>query len=264
MNFWEAIIFGIVQGIGEFLPISSSAHLIATSSILDGSAMPLAVNVALHLGTVGAVLIYFWSDWAYMLVQFFKKVRGEPADNDAVRTLVLLALGTIPAGIIGLAFKSIIETHLHSPLVIVLPLALVGIALYVVDKKAKVASNVSQLSLGNVLLVGVMQALALIPGVSRSGSTIIGARLVGLGREEAARFSFLLGTPIMLGAALLELPNIAVAIKEPNFVIAVVASFLTGCFAIKFLLGYLKRHGFGVFAVYRVILAGGVLYLFWP
>ncbi len=262
MGFWEAIVLGVVQGIGEFLPISSSAHLIVASHFLNGVTIPLASEVALHMGTLGAVLIYFWRDWLSMLDNLVKFLTRKEADSNSLKLFGFLVLGSVPAAIFGGACKHWIENNLHHPLVTVLPLAVVGILLYLIDKGVQRKDDISSLNTRKVLFIGMMQALALIPGVSRSGATIIGGRLSGIDREGAARFSFLLGTPAMFGAALLEFSDIKLAIHEPNFAMAVAVSFVSGCLAIKFFLNFLRRYGFGVFAVYRVLLAASVLSVF--
>lgn len=252
----EAAILGVVQGLSEFLPISSSAHLIFISEWLGGRVLPLSLNIAMHMGTLLAVLMYFWRDWWFLFSGSVKRrVSGLASDPNADRLLINLFIGSIPAGVIGILFKDDIEHHLHHPLVLVAPLSLVGVALYLIDIKTKGSRQFKSLSRKQALQIGCFQALALIPGVSRSGSTIIGGLLSGMGREEAARFSFLLGAPAMLGAFLLEMDQILQVADQPEFIIGVTSSFLTGCLAIKFFLRFLARFGFLFFAVYRVVLA---------
>ena len=255
MDIVTASILGLIQGIGEFLPISSSAHLIIASNFMNGKSIPLPFMVALHLGTLGAVLIYFWRDWLSIGTNVILKVSGKPYDQNAVKLFQMLIIGSIPAGIFGVLFKKFIEEHLHHPLVVVAPLIVVGIILYLIDKKWKGDLSVSSLDFKNALFIGFMQSFALLPGVSRSGATIIGGLLLGMSRPEAARFSFLLGTPLMIGAGLLEIKGIAESGSDPAFIIGVLVSFVSGCISIKFLLAYLKRFGFGVFAIYRIAIA---------
>jgi undecaprenyl-diphosphatase len=259
----ESVLLGIVQGLAEFLPISSSAHLIVVSEAMGGETLPLAFNVALHMGTLVAVLIYFWRDWygllkGVILDPVLRKTRHPASEHLAL----CLFIGSLPAGIIGLSFKDQIETYLHHPLVLCLPLILVGILLVWVDRRTNGQNSYSGLSLKVAFFIGVAQACALIPGVSRSGSTIIGGLWSGLSREEAAKFSFLLGTPAMLGAFLLELDSIFKVLSQPEFLVGVFASFLTGCLAINIFLKFLRRFGFGAFAIYRAILAVGIYFWF--
>lgn len=263
MGIIESIILGVVQGIAEFLPISSSAHLIVLSKAMGGKALPLALNVALHLGTVLAVLAYFWRDWWFLFRGIFvdplaKGQRNREAENLALNIVV----GSIPAGLIGLTLKEQIETYLHNPLVICGPLAIVGILLFWFDKKSKGKASYNDLTWKTAILIGVAQAFALIPGVSRSGSTILGGLWSGLSRESAAKYSFLLGTPAMLGAFALEMGQVLELLAQPIFFIGVLTSFLTGCAAIGLFFKYLRRFGLGIFAIYRTLLALGIFFWF--
>lgn len=263
MELFEIIILGVVQGLAEFLPISSSAHLILVSSAFGTEALPLSANIALHLGTLLAVLLYFWRDWFAILSGLFRKVSGGD-DQGAVFRLQALIIGSIPAGIIGLGFKSQIEEYLHHPLAAVAPLAVFGVIIWWGDRRFPREKSWSSINLKQAFVIGIFQSLALIPGVSRSGSTILGGRIFGLKRDEAARFSFLLGTPAMLAASMLEMKDILALSADGSFFIGILASFVTGCLTIKFFLSFLKRFGFGGFAIYRVILAVVTAVAFWP
>jgi len=255
----HAIILGILQGIAEFLPISSSAHLIVASSALGGRTMPLTMTVALHLGTLGAVLVYFWRDWLNLaqalLARLFKGKKSFESD----RLFPGLILGSIPAAFFGLMWEDQIETYFHNPLSVVLPIALVGIGLWLVDKKSPSTRSIKDISWLDAFLIGIGQACALIPGFSRSGSTILTARLLKIRREDAARYSFLLGTPAMGGAALLEAKKILALAADPALYIAIATSLVTGCLCIGFLLRFLRRFGFFAFAVYRLAFAIAVV-----
>lgn len=250
-----AIILGVVQGISEFLPVSSSGHLILISYFFEGKPLSMALNIALHLGTVCAVLLYFWKDWLRIITALLGRIAGKGATFESDVLFPSLIIGSIPAGLIGFLFKDQIESIFHNPLSICLPLAVVGFLLWYVDKKAPITKTIRSLTIRDAFIIGVTQAFALIPGTSRSGSTIIGGRLLGLNREEAAKFSFLLGTPAMAGAALLESEQLIHSFGSPEFYIGFLASFVTGCFAIRGLLKLLKYYGFLGFMIYRIALA---------
>jgi undecaprenyl-diphosphatase len=251
-----AAILGVVQGATEFLPVSSSAHLIIVSWFMSGKPLPLALNVALHIGTASAVLIYFWRDWSNLtrdvLMRIFRRQRSFGADVLAPG----LVLGSIPAAVIGLLWADLIEEKLHHPIMVIVPLALVGYLLWKVDKTAKSHRNLTDLRITDAILIGIAQASALFPGVSRSGATILCGRWLGLAREDAARFSFLLGAPAIVGAALLKYKEILNHLTDPVFLLGVASSALTGCLAISFLLKFLRRFGFMSFMIYRFLLAG--------
>lgn len=250
-----AIILGAVQGVTEFLPVSSSAHLIIVSWFYSGKTLPLSLNVALHIGTLVAVLIYFKKDWLAIIRSVFVFVQKKEKNFENQVLLPGLILGTIPAGVIGLLWKDQIESIFHNPGFVVYPLAIVGVLLWYIDAKVGVSRSLRSLSLKDAILVGVAQACALIPGTSRSGATILGARLLGFDRESAARFSFLLGTPAMLGAAILEAGDIAKSLDDPVFYIGFISAVLVGIASIHFLIEFVKRFGLAAFAIYRVILA---------
>ncbi|NRA64455.1 MAG: undecaprenyl-diphosphatase UppP [Pseudobacteriovorax sp.] len=258
MEFFDwiyAVVLGVVQGVSEFLPISSSAHLIAVSWLFNGVALPLTLNIGLHLGTVCAVLFYFRLDWVRIIRAFFDFGRTESYRFEFRCLIPGLIVGTIPAGVIGLLFKDDIEAIFHNPSSLIAPLAIIGIVLWLVDAKSPSKRTLSSLTVRDALIVGVFQACALIPGTSRSGATITGARFLGLSREDAARFSFLLGTPAMLGAAVLESSNILDSLSNPVFYIGFVVSAVTGIITIHYLLKFVKHFGFLVFAIYRILIA---------
>ena len=248
----EAIIIGALQGVTEFLPVSSSAHLILYSYFTKGDPLPLSYNVALHFGTALALLVYFSSDWIKLLSSFFKTRKDSYQDRQIFFKLVV---SSIPAGFLGFAFKHLIEKYLHSPKVLVLPLFFFGILLWLVDKYKTQTKKSLDLSYGEAFLIGLGQSLALIPGTSRSCASILTARLCGLERKEAIRFSFLMGTPIMLAAALLHISDFCEALSDPVFYTGLVSSFVVGLLSIYFFLRFFARFGFFSFALYRIILA---------
>lgn len=251
----QAVILGIVQGIGEFLPISSSGHLIIVSWLMSGKTLPLTLNIALHVGTLLAVVVYFWREWIIILRSLLARVTQGTTSYETSVLLPGILIGSIPAGIIGVLWNEKIEEYFHNPISVCAPLAIVGIALWQVDKRWPSVKNAQNLTLLDCALIGIGQACALLPGVSRSGATILTGRLRGIDRESAARFSFMLGTPAMGGAAILKYKELIASAGDPIFIIGTIVSFFTGLLAIGFLLRFLKRFGFGVFAAYRALLA---------
>jgi undecaprenyl-diphosphatase len=249
------IVLGLVQGITELLPVSSSAHLIVVSEIMSGQPLPLALNVALHMGSVLAVLAYFYQDWLAMGRAVVRRVASGTRSFGSDILLPALILGSIPAGVIGLKFHKIIEEKLHHPVIVIIPLALVGVLLWWSDKFRPANRTLDQLTIKDGVVIGIGQAFSLIPGFSRSGSTIIAGRLLGFARPDAARFSFLLGTPAMFGAALLELRDIMAYLSDPILYAGTLVSFASGCVAIAFLMKFVRNNGFFWFMVYRVALA---------
>lgn len=267
MLWFIAVILGIVQGIGEFLPISSSAHLIIVrwlfnwESIIQqaGGNIDIALDVSLHLGTLVAVLIYFFQDWLELardgLTKGLRTKQG--------KMFWYLVSATIPGGTVGLILESKIEDIFRSqPLIIAGGLAIMGVILYYVDKKFDEKTSLDKITFKQAFLIGTSQALALIPGVSRSGITMTTGRLLGFTREAAAKFSFLLATPIIAGAALKHTPDIIHHIASPLFLVGTVISALVGLFSIGFLLKYLQRNNFAIFAIYRLVLAALIVIVY--
>lgn len=258
-----AILLGIVQGITEFLPVSSSGHLIIFSWFLNGEPIPMELNVALHFGTVLSVLVFFYKDWLRIIYGNYSFIIKKQTKAKKYNHLLLcLFIGSIPAGILGITFKKSIENIFHNPQAVIFPLALVGFLLWWADKTSISRKNMFDLSKRDALLVGVAQALALVPGVSRSGATIMAGRFLKLSRQEAAKFSFLLGTPAMLGALILHMNDLIISIQKPLFYLGIIISFISGIFAIKWLLIIIERYGFLPFALYRFLLSLIITYLF--
>jgi len=260
MLWFIAIVLGIVQGLGEFLPISSSAHLILArwffgwDSIIKnaGPNIDIALDVALHVGTLVAVLIYFFKDWLEITISGFT----QGLKTREGKMFWYLVAATIPGGVAGLLLESKIEAIFRSaPLVIAAGLTAMGIILYFVDKCYLQRITFEKITFKQAFLIGCSQALALIPGVSRSGITMTTARMMGFTREAAAKFSFLLATPIIAGAALKHAPDIIHHIFDPLFLVGTITSAIVGLFCISFLLKYLQKNNFAIFAIYRIVLA---------
>lgn len=253
MTVIHALILGIVQGLGEFLPISSSAHLVLVPWLFRWEDPGLTFDVALHMGTLFAVVLYFWKDW----VKLFKAALRPGPSNDK-RIFWYLVVATIPGALFGLALEKKAETVFRSPLLIGIMLIVMGALLYLADKKREIRT-LNTMTLKEAILIGLSQALAIIPGVSRSGSTMTTARFFTLTREEAARFSFLMSTPIILGAGVLKLRHLTMASINLPFSVGVITSFVVGISSISFLLKYLKSNNFGLFVAYRFIIGAIVI-----
>ncbi len=252
LSSFKALILGVIQGITEFLPISSSAHLLLFSNLLnEGKPLPLFYNVALHFGTALAILFYFRKDWVKML----KSLKSYPSQNKNQKLLFNLIIGSIPAAVIGLSLKDFIEATFHNTLSIILPLGIVGILLWLTDYLHRGRKDLYKLTGLQALLIGLGQTCALIPGVSRSASTIIACRLLNLTKMDAARFSFLLGTPVMMGAALLHVKDFYLNLNNPGLYVGFFSSFFVGLASIHFFLKLISRFGFFAFALYRVALS---------
>jgi len=256
MSFGQAVALGIIQGLTEFLPISSSAHLFVVPTLLGWPYAGVAFDVALHWGTLIALLVAFWRDWWRLLRDLFGP---DPATQAAARrTWLQLAVASVPAAIAGLLFRDVIETQLRWLPLQAVTLSVFGFLLWWVDRVAPTRSEHTP-GWGAALLVGCAQAIALVPGVSRSGITITAGRASGLSRVAAARFSFLLATPITFGAGLLELKHFRDAASTHLLLAGMVTSAVVGILAIRGLLYWLGRAGFGAFFAYRVAFAVLVL-----
>lgn len=261
MTIFQAIILGIVQGLGEFLPISSSAHLILVPWFFGWKPSGLAFDLALHLGTLIAVTIYFWRDLLNLAVEGLTKGTRTPTGRLAWG----IVLGTIPGVIFGFLMEDPVESFFRqNVLSISLLLALMGAILYIVDRRGSKRIDMEQVRLMDVVWIGVAQAFAIIPGVSRSGATITAALMLGLKRETAAKVSFLLGWPIIFGSAVLVLKDLEPAMLTTAFFTGIAAAAISGYAVIAFLLEYLRRGTFLVFAWYRAAVAvlGIALYFF--
>ena len=259
---------GIVQGLTEFLPVSSSGHLIIVPFLFgwrDPFIDSLAFSVMLHIGTLLALLIYFWADWFRLVPAGLAAVRDRSLRRDPDRRLAwLLLASTIPAAIVGFLFNDIIETSVREPGLVALMLVIGGAILWLADRRGGRAKGVADVSFPVAIGIGAAQALALVPGISRSGISISAARFAGLDREAAARFSFLMATPVTAGAALFELRKVVagesgVDVSVEPLVVGMVAAFISGMLAIGVLLRYVRTRSLDVFVGYRLVLAGVVL-----
>jgi len=248
MTVFEAFIYGLIQGVTEYLPVSSSAHLILTPYLIGVEDPGLAFDVFLHLGTLFSTLIYFWKDWKKLLIT-----------RDSEIPLSYIIYGTFPALIFGALFHKWISTSLRGTSVIIITLIIGGVLLYLVDILKDQKKTAKDITLKDALIIGTIQALALIPGMSRSGVTITGGRLLGLTRETAARFSFLLSAPVTLAATVFMLRKweelIYGNVGMTALIVGCLSSFVFGMIAIGSLLVIVRKFSYLSFALYRVILA---------
>ena len=261
MKILETIILGIIQGIAEFLPISSSAHLIifrdvfGVGSFISGD-MELSFDIALHFGTFMAILVYFIKDFWQMVIKGFTK----GVKDDKGKMLWMIVVATIPAAIMGVLFEEKIEEVVRTKYwLIAICLAIMGIIIKYTDKLSKDTRGFKDMKFKDAILIGCAQVCALIPGFSRSGTTISMARLLKINRSDAAKFSFYLSAPVVLGAVAIKFLKgemLSLISAEPvTFIIGVVISFVSGLLCIRFLLNYIKKHDYNIFMWYRLILA---------
>jgi undecaprenyl-diphosphatase len=252
----QAVILGLAQGLGEFLPISSSAHLVLIPWLLRWTDPGLTFDVALHVGTLVAVVLYFWKDWWQLIIKGFTDVRSVKG-----RLFWYLVVATVPGAIAGFLLEKKAETLFRSPLLIAIMLILMGIFLYWSDHRSSKNIEMNNITFRTSLLIGISQALAIIPGVSRSGITMTTGLMMGLNREGAARFSFLLSTPIIFGAAMVKLPGVISnsSVITADFMIGMAVSCMTGIASIGFLLRYVQTKDFLPFAWYRFALGALVI-----
>jgi undecaprenyl-diphosphatase len=262
---WQALVLGIVQGLTELLPISSSGHLILVPWLADWRYLEThdefnqTFDVALHFGTLVAVGAYFRADIARLAVAWLRSVRRRRVEGPDERLAWVVAIATVPAAVVGAAGGGLIADHLGEPWQIAIFLAVFGVVLWVADRGPE-RRGLTDVRFGEALAIGFAQALALAPGVSRSGITISAARFLGLDRDSAARLSFLLLVPIVLGATLLEgVTNVLLGDLPAGwggpFLVGVLAAAASGLVAIDLLLGYVRRHDYSVFVLYRLAVA---------
>ena len=273
MPLYQVIILAIVQGFTEFLPVSSTAHLFLTSWLLGWKPETLEFDIALHVGTLAAVLVYFFKDWLQIAAQGLGMDYGRDLQLGQNRALLwLIAIGSLPVGVAGLAFGKHAETTWRNPVVMALMLIGVGLVMWVADRRPMKKRDLASINVADAGVIGLSQALALVPGTSRSGITITTGLFRGMDREAAARFSFLLSTPAIAAAAakalydLIKQGGLTPDMRLP-FVVGVVVSGLTGWLVIAWFLRYLRHRSLAFFVYYRIIFGIIVLALAfyrWP
>ncbi|MGQ0538340.1 MAG: undecaprenyl-diphosphate phosphatase [Gemmatimonadaceae bacterium] len=262
MTVFQALVLGVLQGLAEFLPISSSAHLALAPWAFGWRDPGLAFDVALHLGTLVAVLWYFRRDWLALGRSALGMLRQRAISTADDWRVVFLVVGTIPGAIAGLLVEDVAATSWRAPALIAVLLMLMGAVLWAADRYASATRPLHGMGWRDALLIGIAQSFALVPGVSRSGATMTAARLLKFDRRSAAVFSFLLSMPITAAAAVIKVPEaLAGGGSSAPLVAGVLAAALSSWLAIAVLLRYLARHSFGIFALYRFTLGAAVLAL---
>ena len=267
MTILQAMILGVIQGLTEFLPVSSSGHLVLAQSLLGLSDVPVAFDVALHLGTALAVVIFYAHDIGSLIAGFFvglsRLVQHRPWNSvwaePSFREATLLLIATIPTGLMGVLLSGVVDQLFASMLSVGVGWLITGVVLWLVDRLGH--GGTSRMGVSQALIVGVAQGVAIAPGVSRSGLTIAGALVAGLSREAAARFSFLVALPAIIGAAVLEIPSSSGHIFLVPTLVGAALSTLSGYVAVGWLLRVLQRGSLKPFAIYVVIL--GLLVMGW-
>lgn len=266
MIYINAIIFGIVQGITEFLPVSSSGHLLILHEFINlPTKNEVFFDVALHLATLFAIVYFFRKEAWLLLSAWIKSLGGEKSAYGRLSWFIIL--GTIPAALAGWLFEDYIETVLRSPWVVIFMLAFIGALFVIFEKYSSRTKEYIALNARQAFAIGCAQALALIPGTSRSGITIIAGLGAGLQREAAIRFSFLLSIPVIAGAGVKKIPQLFDAGLGGNelavLAVAFISAFLTALLTIKYFLRYAQGHSLNIFAIYRFILAAVLAVYFW-
>jgi undecaprenyl-diphosphatase len=264
----QALVMGVVQGLTEFLPVSSSGHLILVPYLLgwhDPFIDSLAFSVMLHIATLLALLLYFRADWLRLIPAGLSAIRDRSLAGDPDRRLAwLLAVSTVPAILAGILLNDRIETRFREPRLVALTLVLGAAILWVADRTSSRSKGVEDVSFGGAFGIGVAQALALVPGISRAGISISAGLFLGLNREAAARFSFLMATPVIAGAGLWELRKLVtgeagVEVPLAPLLVGMIGALVAGIAAISVLLRYLRTHPTTVFVAYRLALAAVVV-----
>ncbi len=258
MTYAQAVLLGLVQGLGEFLPISSSAHLIITPWLFGFPDPGLTFDVALHFGTLFALVAYFWRDWFDILSGAFKALFKKSSsksflENYELKLLVFLALASVPAAIAGVLLEKFAESTLRNPLIIAFDMIFLGLFLFWADRGDQGPTDLKGMTLKKSLAIGFSQALALAPGVSRSGVTMTTGLFLGLNRVTAARFSFLLAAPITFGACLMKAKHFIQGGVDGPAIVGILVSALSGFLSIKYLLKYVQFKNYRPFVYYRVV-----------
>jgi undecaprenyl-diphosphatase len=260
MTPFQAVALGIIQGLTEFLPISSSAHLALAPWLFGWEDPGLAFDVALHFGTLLAVLWYFRTEWATLLRAAFGIITSGRIETPEKRRVIYLIIATIPGAIGGYLLQEQAETTFRSPQLIGITLIVMGIVLWLVDKVVDQRRVLGEMRWIDALLIGLSQVVALLPGVSRSGATMTTSRGLRFDRESAAEFSFLMSMPIIVAAIVMEGPKaLSVAGLTNEMMSGVAASAISGWLAISVLMRYVSRHSYGIFAFYRIVFGLWVL-----
>jgi undecaprenyl-diphosphatase len=264
LDLLQSIILGAIQGITEFFPVSSTAHLVLLPWFFSWTDQGLPFNVALHMGSLIAIIYYFWRDWILIIKEFLQSVlKGSFEGRPNGKTGLYLVIATVPGALAGLLFEEYAAGLLRHPLSIAFSLSFFGVILYFSDRVSKKNKTVGEMNIVDCIIIGLSQALAIIPGVSRTGITITGAMFRNLNREEAAKFSFLLGAPLIAGAGVFEARHLEYsAVMSVPFIAGVLASAVFAFLAIKYLLRFVRKSSYTVFVIYRLGLAVLIVFLY--
>jgi len=258
LTLWHAAVLGTLQGLAEFLPISSSAHLSLAPWAFGWTTPGLDFDVALHLGTLVALIGFFRAEWVALARAALNVASTQRVETIAERRAVFLVIATVPAAVFGLLLEQQAETIFRAPALTATALIVMGALLWWADRAAPATRTLSDMTSTQALLIGCAQVFALIPGVSRSGSTITAARALSFDRQSAAVFSFLMSMPIIAAAAVLKVPKLLAAGVDAQIIVGIATAALSSWFAIAMLLRFIQRHGFAVFAIYRFALGVAV------
>jgi undecaprenyl-diphosphatase len=265
MTWFEAFGLGIVQGLTEFLPVSSTGHLVLARALFDiDGTEALAYDAVLHLATATAVVLYFRRDLMILANAALRKLGRLPVDPRDLTLLYALMVGTIPAVILGLFLESSMETMFRNPLLVAGVLIIGSVLFMYAEWRYLHTHQNNEMHVGKGFKIGLFQSLALLPGMSRSGASIAGGMLLGLSREEAARFAFLLAVPVMLGAGSKKLLELLIGPGEvmiTSLAVGAVTAFLSGLLAIHFMLSFVRRYSLWPFIWYRLILASFIIFI---
>jgi len=260
----QSIILGTIQGITEFFPISSTAHLILLPWFFAWKDQGLTFDVALHVGSLIAIIFYFWRDWVLIISEFLKSVahrsfEGRPSG----RIGVFLLIATVPGALSGFLFEKDAAGLLRNPLTIAFMISAFGLLLYISDRFSRRNKTIEDMNFKDCIIIGLAQALAIIPGVSRSGITITGAMFRNYKRDEAARFSFLMAAPLIAGAGIFESRHLSYAdVASVPFAAGFLASAVFAFLAIKYLLRFVRKESYTIFVIYRLLLAVLIVFMY--
>lgn len=266
MDAISSAFFGLLQGLTEFLPVSSTGHLVILHEFTGSSVNDLAFDAVLQLATVMAVIIYFRRDLIVLLNAVTRRLARLPVNEKDITLAYALMIGTVPAIIVGLLLESYMETVFRNPLLVGGVLVAGSVLFALAEWHYQKHKRDDRVNIRKGLMIGLFQCLALIPGMSRSGASIVGGMFLGLSRSEAARFSFLLAVPIILGSGLKKLLDLLTnggSVDWGGLLLAAIVAFLSGLFAIHFMLSFVRRHSLWPFIWYRLILASVVFFIFW-
>ena len=253
----HAVILGVIQGLTEVLPISSSAHLFIFPWFFKWHYQGLSFDVALHVGTAFAFIIYFFNDWVKIISSAF--VRGKAHSN----MFWYIVIGTVPGALAGLLLEKKAETVFRSPLLIGVMLAIFAVILWLADNFGRKDKPIESLDLKSAIMIGLAQAIAIVPGVSRSGITITAGLFKGYSRQAAARFSFLLATPVVIAAGMLKLSKLHACDLNTPFWAGILFSTISGFVGLYFLLDFVKKHSLNIFVYYRIALAAVIMAVYY-